>query len=72
MLVGDDPGSSAYVDGKHRDCAEVGIASIRRELPEGACQAEVEAVVDELNVTRRAPDTSSSSRCPPGSTPTPC
>jgi len=49
VLVGDDPGSRAYVNGKHRDCAQVGIASIRRELPADATQAEVEAVVDELN-----------------------
>ena len=49
VLVGDDPGSHAYVAGKHRDCAEVGIASIQRELPETATQAAVEAVVRELN-----------------------
>src|SRR5580698_1157895 len=49
VLVGDDPGSVSYVNGKHRDCAQVGIASIRRELPADATQAEVEAVVDELN-----------------------
>jgi methylenetetrahydrofolate dehydrogenase (NADP+) / methenyltetrahydrofolate cyclohydrolase len=49
VLVGDDPGSRSYVNGKHRDCAEVGIASIRRELPETATQDEVEAAVDELN-----------------------
>ncbi|RCV49261.1 bifunctional methylenetetrahydrofolate dehydrogenase/methenyltetrahydrofolate cyclohydrolase [Marinitenerispora sediminis] len=49
VLVGDDPGSHSYVAGKHRDCAEVGIHSIRRELPATATQAEVEAVVDELN-----------------------
>ena len=49
ILVGDDPGSQAYVAGKHRDCAEVGIASIRRDLPATATQDEVEAVVDELN-----------------------
>ena len=49
VLVGDDPGSRAYVNGKHRDCAEVGIASIRRELPAVASQEQVEAVVDELN-----------------------
>lgn len=49
VLVGDDPGSRAYVNGKHRDCAEVGIASIRFELPATATQAEVEAAVDELN-----------------------
>jgi len=49
VLVGDDPGSRAYVNGKHRDCAQVGIASIRRDLPATATQAQVEAVVDELN-----------------------
>jgi methylenetetrahydrofolate dehydrogenase (NADP+) / methenyltetrahydrofolate cyclohydrolase len=49
VLVGDDPGSRAYVNGKHRDCAEVGIASIRRELPADASQEQVEAVVAELN-----------------------
>src|SRR5512143_673482 len=49
VLVGDDPGSRAYVAGKHRDCAQVGIASITRELPADATQAAVEAVVDELN-----------------------
>jgi methylenetetrahydrofolate dehydrogenase (NADP+)/methenyltetrahydrofolate cyclohydrolase len=49
VLVGDDPGSRWYVSAKHRDCAEIGIASIQRELPATASQAEVEAVVDELN-----------------------
>src|SRR5579862_1027541 len=49
VLVGDDPGSRAYVNGKHRDCAQVGIASMRRDLPEDATQAQVEEVVDELN-----------------------
>jgi methylenetetrahydrofolate dehydrogenase (NADP+)/methenyltetrahydrofolate cyclohydrolase len=49
VLVGDDPGSQIYVGLKHRDCAEVGIASIRRDLPATASQAEVEAAVDELN-----------------------
>ncbi len=49
VLVGDDPGSRWYVAAKHRDCAEVGIESIRRDLPATATQAEVEAVVDELN-----------------------
>jgi methylenetetrahydrofolate dehydrogenase (NADP+)/methenyltetrahydrofolate cyclohydrolase len=49
VLVGDDPGSRAYVNGKHRDCAEVGIASIRRDLRAEATQEQVEAVVDELN-----------------------
>jgi methylenetetrahydrofolate dehydrogenase (NADP+)/methenyltetrahydrofolate cyclohydrolase len=49
VLVGDDPGSVSYVAGKHRDSAEIGVRSIRRELPEGASQADVEAVVRELN-----------------------
>jgi methylenetetrahydrofolate dehydrogenase (NADP+) / methenyltetrahydrofolate cyclohydrolase len=49
VLVGDDPASHAYVRGKHRDCAEVGIRSIGVELPATATQAEVEAVVEELN-----------------------
>ncbi|WP_328385030.1 bifunctional methylenetetrahydrofolate dehydrogenase/methenyltetrahydrofolate cyclohydrolase [Streptomyces sp. NBC_00400] len=49
LLVGDDPGSRWYVGGKHRDCAQVGIASIQRELPETATQEEIEAVVRELN-----------------------
>jgi methylenetetrahydrofolate dehydrogenase (NADP+)/methenyltetrahydrofolate cyclohydrolase len=49
ILVGDDPGSHAYVSGKHRDCAQVGIASIRRDLPADAGQADVERAVDELN-----------------------
>jgi methylenetetrahydrofolate dehydrogenase (NADP+) / methenyltetrahydrofolate cyclohydrolase len=49
VLVGADPGSQAYVNGKHRDCAEVGIASIRRELPADATQEQVEAVLAELN-----------------------
>ncbi len=49
LLVGDDPGSRWYVNGKHKDCAEVGIESIRRELPATATQEEIEAVVRELN-----------------------
>lgn len=49
VLVGADPGSQWYVAGKHRDCAEVGIASIKRELPETVTQAELEAVLEELN-----------------------
>ena len=49
VLVGDDPGSRAYVAGKHRDCAEVGIASIRVDLPASASQTEVLAVVADLN-----------------------
>ncbi len=49
LLVGDDPGSRWYVNAKHSDCAQVGIASIQRELPATATQADVLAVVDELN-----------------------
>ena len=49
VLVGDDPGSAWYVAAKHRDSAEIGITSIRRDLPPTATQDEVEAVIDELN-----------------------
>jgi methylenetetrahydrofolate dehydrogenase (NADP+)/methenyltetrahydrofolate cyclohydrolase len=49
VLVGDDPASRSYVAGKHRDCAEVGIESIRRDLPSTVSQAELEAVLEELN-----------------------
>ncbi|MHA7180806.1 bifunctional methylenetetrahydrofolate dehydrogenase/methenyltetrahydrofolate cyclohydrolase [Arthrobacter sp. MDB2-24] len=49
VLVGDDPGSHSYVAGKHRDCAEVGITSVRRDLPDTITQEELEAVLDELN-----------------------
>ncbi|MFC7217406.1 bifunctional methylenetetrahydrofolate dehydrogenase/methenyltetrahydrofolate cyclohydrolase [Streptomyces polyrhachis] len=49
ILVGDDVGSRKYVAGKHRDCAEAGIASLQRELPATATQEEVEAAVRELN-----------------------
>ncbi|MDN4480951.1 bifunctional methylenetetrahydrofolate dehydrogenase/methenyltetrahydrofolate cyclohydrolase [Demequina muriae] len=49
LLVGDDPGSTWYVNGKHADCAEVGIASIREDLPGTATQAEIEAAVTRLN-----------------------
>ncbi len=49
VLVGDDPGSHAYVAGKHRDCAEVGIASLRRDLPASATQSDVEKAIAELN-----------------------
>ncbi|MEJ7634194.1 bifunctional methylenetetrahydrofolate dehydrogenase/methenyltetrahydrofolate cyclohydrolase [Aeromicrobium sp.] len=49
ILVGSDPGSQWYVAGKHRDCAQVGIESLRIDLPETATQGEVEAAVDELN-----------------------
>ena len=49
VLVGDDPGSHAYVGGKHRDCSEVGIASIRVDMPESSTQADVEDAVHRLN-----------------------
>jgi methylenetetrahydrofolate dehydrogenase (NADP+)/methenyltetrahydrofolate cyclohydrolase len=49
VLVGDDPASRWYVNAKHKDSAEIGIASIGRDLPAGSTQAEVEAVIDELN-----------------------
>ncbi|WP_028642683.1 bifunctional methylenetetrahydrofolate dehydrogenase/methenyltetrahydrofolate cyclohydrolase [Nocardioides sp. URHA0020] len=49
VLVGDDPGSHWYVGAKHKDCAEIGIESIRVDLPATASQAEVEAEIDRLN-----------------------
>ncbi|MDO4821649.1 MAG: bifunctional methylenetetrahydrofolate dehydrogenase/methenyltetrahydrofolate cyclohydrolase [Rothia sp. (in: high G+C Gram-positive bacteria)] len=49
VLVGDDPASRSYVGGKHRDCEEVGIASIKVELPETISQEELEAELEKLN-----------------------
>ena len=49
ILVGDDPGSLSYVSGKHRDCAEVGIESIRIDLPATASRADVQAAIKDLN-----------------------
>jgi methylenetetrahydrofolate dehydrogenase (NADP+) / methenyltetrahydrofolate cyclohydrolase len=49
VLVGDDPGSLSYVGGKHKDCAEVGITSIRIDLPASATQADVLAAMKDLN-----------------------
>lgn len=49
ILVGDDPGSHSYVSGKHRDCSEVGIQSIRIDLPSSATQKDVLAAVRDLN-----------------------
>lgn len=49
VLVGDDPGSRSYVKMKHADCEQIGITSIRRDLPADTGQAELEAVIDELN-----------------------
>jgi methylenetetrahydrofolate dehydrogenase (NADP+)/methenyltetrahydrofolate cyclohydrolase len=51
LLVGDDPGSQAYVAGKHRDCSEVGIGSIRIDLPATASSADVRAAIAELNAS---------------------
>ena len=51
VLVGDDPGSHSYVAGKHRDCGDVGITSIRVDLPATASQADVLAAVTELNAS---------------------
>ena len=49
ILVGDDPGSVSYVAGKHRDCAEVGIASIRIDLPATSSESEILQAVTQLN-----------------------
>ena len=49
VLVGDDPGSHSYVGGKHRDCQEIGINSIRVDLPESASEADVMAAIKDLN-----------------------
>ncbi len=49
LLVGDDPGSVSYVAGKHRDCAEVGIESIRIDLPATASAPEIITAIAELN-----------------------
>jgi methylenetetrahydrofolate dehydrogenase (NADP+)/methenyltetrahydrofolate cyclohydrolase len=52
VLVGDDPGSHSYVSGKHRDCQQVGINSIRIDLPATATQADVLAAIDDLNAAK--------------------
>lgn len=49
LLVGDDPGSHSYVSGKHRDCAEVGVNSIRIDLPNTATAADVRSAIRDLN-----------------------
>ena len=54
ILVGDDPGSLSYVSGKHRDCAEVGIESIRIDLPATASRADVQAAIQDLNQAKEA------------------
>jgi methylenetetrahydrofolate dehydrogenase (NADP+)/methenyltetrahydrofolate cyclohydrolase len=52
ILVGDDPGSVSYVNGKHRDCKEVGISSIRFDLPDDATEKEVLAAIADLNSSK--------------------
>ena len=52
VLVGEDPGSRSYVDGKHRDCSQVGINSIRIELPQTVSQAELLNEIDNLNSSK--------------------
>jgi methylenetetrahydrofolate dehydrogenase (NADP+)/methenyltetrahydrofolate cyclohydrolase len=52
VLVGDDPGSQSYVGGKHRDCQEVGINSIRIDLPASATQADLLAAIKDLNAAK--------------------
>lgn len=52
LLVGDDPGSHSYVSGKHRDCAEVGINSIRVDLPESASISDIKKAIADLNDAR--------------------
>jgi methylenetetrahydrofolate dehydrogenase (NADP+)/methenyltetrahydrofolate cyclohydrolase len=49
ILVGDDPGSHSYVDGKHKDCAEIGINSIRINLPGNTSQSDILAAINDLN-----------------------
>ena len=49
LLVGDDPGSHSYVAGKHRDCAEIGVESVRIDLPASASAADVRAAIRDLN-----------------------
>lgn len=49
VLVGDDPGSQSYVKGKHSDCARIGVASIRKDLPADATTEELNAAIDDLN-----------------------
>ncbi|MBM7366731.1 bifunctional methylenetetrahydrofolate dehydrogenase/methenyltetrahydrofolate cyclohydrolase [Gordonia hydrophobica] len=49
VLVGDDPGSQSYVKGKHSDCAKVGIASIRKDLPADATAEQLNTAIDDLN-----------------------
>ena len=52
LLVGDDPGSHSYVSGKHRDCAEVGMNSIRIDLPASASRSDILKAINELNSSK--------------------
>lgn len=52
LLVGDDPGSHSYVNGKHRDCAEVGLNSIRIDLPASASASDVRSAINDLNESK--------------------
>lgn len=52
LLIGDDPGSHTYVSGKHRDCAEVGMKSIRIDLPASASKADILKAINELNSSK--------------------
>lgn len=52
LLVGDDPGSHTYVAGKHRDCSQVGVHSVRIDLPANASQADVRAAIRDLNAAK--------------------
>lgn len=52
VLVGDDPGSHSYVNGKHRDCHEVGINSIRVDLPQSATEKDILAAIADLNSSK--------------------
>ena len=54
ILVGSDPGSVKYVAGKHADCAEIGVNSIKRELPENATFDQVADAVRQLNADRKS------------------
>ena len=56
VLVGEDPASHVYVRNKHRACEQAGISSVQHALPASTSQAELEALVDQLNAERRALD----------------
>ena len=53
LLVGDDPGSHTYVGGKHRDCAEIGMHSVRIDLPASASLSDIKAAVRDLNDSKK-------------------